>query len=357
MFVGGEFYYDSEWVSPTPTLSTAGMYFLNGGKACLLVIGEYLRDHGIDKILLPAYLCPSILAAFDHCGLAYGFYEVNTDLSINLADLSKKVDGYRAVYFINYFGFLQALPARNYLRSLRQNGLMLVEDNAQAGFSAHPIGDFVFNSLRKLAPYDGGYLITRLGVDAYLEKYRDQPNRRLAVIRDYRRGLYRYLFEGQGSHKTLTEMFELAERYYEEDFSVVGDPQERANIEQLDWPGIRQARRENYRYLLEKIAPISEISVIFPALQEDNLPLGLPVYFNGASRDLVYEELGQAGIGLTIHWEATRDDPRTNANRQAVDMAGRMLTLVIDQRTGRKQLDYLAENLARSVENAKTKGK
>ncbi len=353
MFVGGEFYYDGEWTAQTSTLSTGGMVFLNGGKACLLVIADYLRDHGVGKILLPAYLCPSILDAFDHCGLDYNFYQVNEDLSIDLDDLAKKAEDYRAVYFINYFGFRQAPQTCELLAELRESGRYVIEDNAQAGFPVHTIGDFVFNSLRKLVPYDGGYLRTPYDLAPYLAKYSSRPNRRLKVIRAYRTGLYRYLVEEVGSHRSLAGLFDRAERYYEEDWAVLGDSQERTSIEGLDWPGIQRARRENYRYLLAQVTAIPGVSVIYPALQEDNLPLGLPVYFNSVSRDAVNDELGEAGIGLTIHWDAISADARMQANHRAVAMAGRMLTLVIDQRTSRKQLDYLALNLVRGIETVK----
>ena len=124
------------WISRR--LSVEKRYFLNGGRACLAVIGDYLIDHGIDKILLPAYLCPSILDALERCGLAYGFYQVNEDLSIDLDDLTQKATAYKAVYFINYFGFLHSPEVRNYLKDLRENGVLVIEDNAQAGFTRSP---------------------------------------------------------------------------------------------------------------------------------------------------------------------------------------------------------------------------
>ena len=162
MFVGGEFYYDQGWMVDGPSIATENMYFLNGGAACLTVIGDYLVEHGIDRILLPAYLCPSIVIAFQRCGLAWDYYAVNADLSIDLDDLAKKVAGFKAVYLINYFGFYHNLATRLFFKQLQENGILVIEDNAQAGFSDHPSGDFVLNSIRKLAPFDGGYLITRL---------------------------------------------------------------------------------------------------------------------------------------------------------------------------------------------------
>lgn len=86
------------------------------------------------------------------------------------------------------------------------------------------------------------------------------------------------------------------------------------------------------------------------------MPLGLPVYFSGVSRDRVYDELGNAGIGLTIHWEDILSNPRTHGNCLAVDMANRMLTLMIDQRTSHKQMDYLVLNLIKGIAVARHHG-
>ena len=353
MFVGGEFYYDRDWFMDQPSHSAENWLFLNGGRACLAVIGDYLLEHSIHRILLPAYLCPSILDALERCGLEYGFYQVNEDLSIDLEDLAQKAGAFKAVYLINYFGFLHAPKVGSFLKGLREKGMLVVEDNAQAGFSGHPVGDFVFNSLRKLAPYDGGYLDTDLDIAPYLLKYQGRPNRRLPLIREYRQRLHDYLIDGIGSYKKLVDLYSRADRCYETDVVVEGDPGEQAQIERLDWEGIRRIRRENYRYLLGLIAPISEVKPIFPALQPANMPLGLPVYLNGVSRDTVYEHLGKNGIGLFIHWEELRHDPRTCSNSQAASMAGRMLTLAIDQRTSRAQMDFLAESLIKGIRHAK----
>jgi len=349
MFVGGEFYYDQDWFLDKPALSTEKRHFLNGGRACLAVIGDYLAGHGITRILLPSYLCPSILDALERCGLAYSFYQINEDLAIDLEDLSQKAGTHKAVYFINYFGFMHPPETRNYLKDLRKNGILIVEDNAQAGFTDHSTGDFVLNSLRKLVPYDGGYLDTDLDIAPYLSKYFGRPNRRLSLIREYRQQLRDYLIGGTGSYKKLVDLYSRADRFYETDLVIEGDPGEQQQIERLDWEGIRRIRRDNYRYMLDLISRIPEIKPIYPDLQPDAMPLGLPVYLNGVSRNDVYEHLGQNGIGLFIHWEELRHDPRTNGNSLAVSMAGRMLTLAIDQHTSRAQMDYLAKNLAEGI--------
>lgn len=352
MFVGGEFYEDTRWFVDKPGVSTENMIFLNGGKACLVVIAEFLLDHNIKKILLPSYLCPTIVSTLERCGLTCMDYQVNPDFSIDLDDLSQKVVGCPAVYFINYFGFLHPPEARNFLAGLRKKGILIVEDNAMAGFTGHTSGDFVFNSMRKLCACDGGYLITSFDVQPYIMKYRGRPNRRLPLIREYRKKLADYLYQDIDLYEELIRLYHLAESFYEADDLVEGDPQERWQIEHLDWQGIKQARRQNYLVLLDLIAGIPEFSPVFPALQEDNLPLGLPVYVSGVDRDWLLDALGNAGIGLTVHWEGLLNDPRLNGNRLAREMAGKILTLVIDQRTSHKQMDYLVQNIIRCIKKA-----
>lgn len=342
MFVGGEFYYDGWGKITQPVIDTRGMTFLNGGKACLIVISDYLLSRGIKRILLPSYLCPTIVDTLERCGLACDYYQVKRDFSIDLKDLQRQVEGHRALYFINYFGFQHAELEQNFISFLKEKGMLVVEDNAHAIFSVKTLGDFVFCSLRKLAPYDGGYLITPHDIAPFIEKRIGTPNRRLPLICEYRTRLADYLYKGIGRREDLVRLYEQAEQVYAEDMTVVGDAQEEEAIEHLDWNAIRARRHVNYGYLLGLIKDIPGIEPVFPLLPPDLAPLGLPVYVSAADRDRLFDALGESGIGLTVHWDALLHDPRLNGNKTAVEMAGRMLTLVTDQRWGHKHMDYQA---------------
>ena len=354
MFVGGEFYADERWTLERPGIDTSGLTFLNGGKACLIVIADYLRAQGIDSVLLPAYLCPDIVTTLERCGLDCAYYAMRPDLSIDLAYLERKAARQRAIYFINYFGFPHAPETQEVLKGLQRQGKLLIEDNAQVAFWTNSIGDFVFNSLRKFCAHDGGYLATHADVTTHIQCHQDAPNRRLAVIREYRARLAQYLYGNLDNYDELVRLYELSEQYYAEDMAVAGDPQEKDAIERMDWAGMRQARRKNYACLLKAIKDIPELTPIFPELTEDATPLGLPVYVTGISRDELWNRLGEAGIGLTIHWEGITLDARLNKDAIALGMAGRILTLAIDQRTSRTQMDYMVECIKGILREAKT---
>ncbi len=346
MFVGGEFYYDDLWLTPAPTFSFNGMYFLNGGQACLRVIGDYLQERGIEQVLLPEYLCPSIITTLEKSRLRCQFYKINEDLTIHLDDVVQKIDGQQAFYFINYFGFPPSASVCAFIKNLQQYGTLIIEDNAQTGFPPVSMGDFVFNSFRKLVPYDGAYLLSRFNLTTHISRYVGAVNRRLPIMREYRRRLKEYLLEGRGDYEHLTDLYQQAELAYETDEVVLGDHNEKTSIEHLNWQAIRQVRRENYLYLLNLLQSIPELTALFPKLPDNVMPLGLPVYVKPAIRDNVLDALGESGIGLLVHWEEICQYPQTCNNHQAVAMAQRMLTLTIDQRTSHKQLEYLAQKLA-----------
>ena len=346
LFVGGEFYYDERWQAEGTTDPSSGALFLNGGKACLTVICDYLRSHGIRRVLLPSYLCPTIVDTLESCGMACDYYNVAADFSIDTQDLAQQLRENQAVYFINYFGFSPSPAVLAYLQGLRQQQRFLIEDNAQAGFPPSSIGDFVFNSMRKLCPYDGGYLKTNLNLQPYLQPYQGQPNWRLQLIRQYRGQLRDYLFDDVGDYAVLEALYAQAEAYYASDAVVLGDEGERQQIERLDWPAIKRVRRQNYACLMQLIAGNRAITPIFPKLQTDNMPLGLPVYVHRKLRDQLNEYLGERGIGLTIHWEDLMTDPRLQNHTLAKELASRILTLTTDQYTSTEQLVYLAQTLA-----------
>jgi hypothetical protein len=275
------------------------------------------------------------------------------DFSIDLEDLKNKLTTNQAVYLINYFGFPHSVATRDFISDLQQKGKIVVEDNAQAGFLSPIIGNFAFNSMRKLVPYDGGYLITHYNMQPYINKYKNRPNNRLPLIREYRKKLYPYLENGEGSYDSLVSLFNLTEQLYAKDLVVLGDEVEKEQIERLDWVGIRHTRRQNYQYMSHLVKDIPEITPIYPTLMDGMMPMGFPVYISGVSRNSVNNKLGNSEIGLSIHWDDLLIDQRTNRNAIAVEMASNMLTLATDQRFTSIQMDYLARTLKESIASIK----
>jgi len=205
--------------------------------------------------------------------------------------------------------------------------------------------------MRKICACDSSYMATRINLSTFVDEYQGYLNHRLPLIREYRSLLPSYLFKERGCREDLERLFYQAESFYESDGVVIGDPLERQKIEHMDWTAIRKIRRENYNRLLEGISQLPALAPVYPSLQEDNMPMGLPVYLNGPDRDQLLETLADDSISLTVHWDALLTDPRTKTNPQTAEMASSIITLPVDQYTNSKQIEYLLAQLKKTLTN------
>lgn len=124
---------------------------------------------GADRILVPAFHCPSVPAAVRGAGMQPDFYRINANLTPVMEDVGRQLqDGARALLLIHYFGFRQ--DAEPYRRLCDQHGALLIEDCAHTFFgrSGDPLpgalGHYAIASTRKLFPLpDGGAAISASG--------------------------------------------------------------------------------------------------------------------------------------------------------------------------------------------------
>jgi dTDP-4-amino-4,6-dideoxygalactose transaminase len=122
------------------------------------------------KVLVPAYHCISMVEPLLQVGALPVFYALRDDLSVDLDDVARKIDGEtRGMTTVNYFGFAQDLSLLR--RFCDERGLCFVEDCAHSffgSFAGRPLGafgHFAIASLTKFFPVrDGGCLV--LGANA-----------------------------------------------------------------------------------------------------------------------------------------------------------------------------------------------
>ncbi len=340
-FVGGEFWYDPRYHSEAVNIPTLGMTYLNGGEAALRLICDYLGEQGIREILIPAYVCSTLVDAFDRYGFAYTFYRIGDDFRIDLDDLRSRAPGFKVLYVIDYFGYGFTDEEVTLLRQLKAQGLLIIEDDAQAAFNRASLANVRFNSLRKFVPFDGSLFYSDRDISQNLAKYVGLPNRRLAVIREYRRSFARLLADGAENFDVLNPLFDQSERYYYADLTVAGDPDERAAVEHLDWAAIETARKANHERLYDQLAGLPEIRIIFPKLSPAGPPLGFPIYVNDGRRDALLSYLRERYVYPTVHWDVL-NDTRINRLPQIVAMSANILTLILDQRFSLEDMDYEA---------------
>ena len=141
------------------------VYAYSSGRAALYQILKYLKlEKGVTSVLLPDYLCSSILVPIQKLGLEYSFYPIDEQLELqknSFAELYKKD---AAVLLINYYGLQDLSVQINSIRGIDEKAI-IIEDDVQAYYEfKKPLDDidFKFTSLRKtFAVPDGGLVKTK----------------------------------------------------------------------------------------------------------------------------------------------------------------------------------------------------
>ncbi|MEV4816298.1 DegT/DnrJ/EryC1/StrS family aminotransferase [Micromonospora tulbaghiae] len=239
-------------------------------------------------ILLPSFIGWSAhegSGVFDpvtELGLDPGFYDLTPDLAVDLSSLETRLaEGrYDVVVVIHYFGRTERAIGR--IRTLTdRHGALLLEDLAHAWFThalggpAGRTGEVSLYSLHKMLPMPGarGGMVT----------YRNPD--RLTGQRETAPELARYVIDH-------------------------------------DTPGIARQRRENFSALTNLLGTLPEMGdafeLMWPELDEDDVPQTLPVRILGAgreNRDHVYAEMNREGFGMVSLYhtliEHLRDHPTT----------------------------------------------
>lgn len=331
--IGGEFWYDPQLMNKTA--SKLPGFFLGGGQSCLYVICEYLKKVHVNNVLLPSYICPTLLDLFERQGLTYHFYEIHNDFSVDLSALANLLKADQAILFINYFGLSLKKNELKFFRLLKEEGHITIEDNVH-DLNVGYTGSFSFNSFRKFSPFSGGYLRTDYNITQIIKKMKVHSNY-FSTIRRARELKTAYVLKALGSENIYLDAFHSAEVLYYRTVSS-GDMVEMQNIKYLNLDAIKKKRIENYQYLLPKLQRIKAIEGIF-SNTEDRIPLGFPVYINTSLRDYLRLELMKQGIFLPVHWDL-RGEKRIHSS-YAKEISSRILTLVIDQRYTKEDMDRM----------------
>lgn len=308
---------------------TPDVYTYSSGRAALYQILKYLqKEKGTTRILLPDYLCSSVLVPVKALQFEYVFYPIDESLKlIKESFIASYING-DAILIINYYGLQDLSEEIAFIKSIDKNAI-IIEDNVQAYYEfKKDLGDvdFKFTSLRKtFAVPDGGLVKTK----HQLPKV-ETPN----TFGQYKAAaaLLKSMREGNFNDQIYLELFEKGE-------DLIDSEQEcgMSNIAEklygiVDEERVKVRRLNNARFLIEELAKIG-IKPLLP-LTDDHVPLFIPIALN--NRDVVRKSMFKNEIFCPIHW------PLEGLNiKRGKLMAESELSLIIDQRYGRRDMEKI----------------
>ena len=305
------------------------VYTYSSGRAVLYQILNYLKqDRGIMRVLLPDYLCSSVLVPVKALGLEFAFYQIDERLELEQDNLSKLYGDNTVIILINYFGLKNLETQIKAIRNIDERAI-IIEDDVQAYYEfLKPLGevDFKFTSLRKtFAIPDGGLVKTKHRMPVV-----DKPN----TFGQYKAAaaLLKSMREGNFNDKIYLELFEKGESLIDEEIECGMSRIAKKLYYYINDEHVKVRRLNNAHYLLEKLKKIG-IKPILP-LNEGYVPLFIPITLE--KRDVVRKAMFQKEIFCPVHWPLEGFE----LQRGRI-MAEKELSLIIDQRYGRKEMDEI----------------
>jgi dTDP-4-amino-4,6-dideoxygalactose transaminase len=311
--------------------------YLESGRSGIRVLCNDLED---DEVLLPEYICDSVLQCF--VGKKIKYYKLNSNLEINIEDLSDKINGRTSiVYLMHYFGSVQSKEINTYIAKKRtQYGFTIIEDTTHSIFSnTITIGDYCVCSLRKWFPIpDGGVLYSKRNLDRLNNKVNRQ-NKDINKI--YGMILKTLYLEGIIDTKELYRgIFQKSEKLLDERNEVLLMSEiSKWLLKFYNINEIVDKRRINYRQLENKLktfglSPICKI-------KDTDCPFTFPIKVN--NRDDFRNYLIKNNIYCAVHWPIQGTDLYDYEPSRT--LSEHIISLPIDQRYGKEDLDYLVDKI------------
>lgn len=298
-------------------------YCYASGRAALYQIAKHLmKTKSISEILLPDYLCDSIITTIESLGIRILFYPLDEHLILKQKDFKFLYKSNTPVMLINYFGMMNLHQQMLFIRSLDDHAI-IIEDDVQAYYEYQKdlgLADFKFTSLRKsFAIPDGGLVKTNEMLPRLTQPNTFAQYKLVGSIVKHLRGTY------IDDDSIYLQLFERGEEYInsnlEADMSIVSK-QLLANVD-LKYSAKR--RKINSQVIINGLQSMMHPPRQIIDYQYDKIPSFVPIYLN--NRDVVRKKLFDAFIFAPVHW------PIKNFNlTRGNDLASHELSLIIDQR-------------------------
>lgn len=338
MEIGSEFWLDSipsESKDELPKwLSKFGDVVLtSSGRGAITLLLHHLKPK-FKTVLMPAYICDSVILPFIEHGYSCCFYEVNEDLSPNIESVST----YKQIgifFHMGYYGFPTNFNLIEIITRLKSQSTVIVEDITHTLFSDYKRfegNDYYIASIRKWFGVPSGGLLASID-NSKIIKNNLSYNKNFSSLR--RQALLlksKYFKDGDEILKTLyLDLFTKAENLLDEDvlpYSI--DYLSKDLIAALDINGLIETRRLNYNILNNSLKDVNWIESVFTDISEEVCPMFYPVFIKNC-RNEIRKKLIEEKIYCPIHWPIP-DRIEFNKFKRSLEVYNMILSIPCDQR-------------------------
>lgn len=297
-----------------------GAIKFQSARAALRAVIEYA---GIETVLLPSYICDSVIQAVVDAGAVVDTYCL--DDALYPKGLSRTLPDKSVLLYVNYFGLCEANIARLLLEIPRKQ---LIIDNCQALF-APPTGALVciYSPRKFIGIPDGGLLFTS---GPKIEAPMDEDN---GSIERMKHLLLRLAYTARDGYPDFVE----SEKTLRNTKPLQMSRLTKRILSSIDISRVKSRRQENFAALAKRL---NEVNYYQWKLNSDSIPLCYPLILD-SDTEAIRMRLIRKGIFIPTYWPETKQrvsDPSVEHR-----LANCCLPLPIDHRYTPRQMNYLAD--------------
>lgn len=342
MEIGSEFWLESEKIiysKDTGWLEKYGNYQLtSSGRGAIYLLLEEINPKK-RKILLPSYICDSVISPFVHHGYQCAFYELNEDLSPSINSIMSH-DDIGVFLHMGYFGFPTNDNLKNIILNLKNRNTIIIEDVTHTLFSETQTlldNDYYIASIRKwMGLPSGGFFASKHELNSLKHKVL-LPNNFAEIRKKALLLKYQYLLTGDlGIKQEYETLFRLGENMliHEECPSNI-DAFSKNILDRLDISLLSENRKNNFIYLMEHLKEFQKITPVFATLPDTVCPLFYPIYIE--NRNDIKNLLIKFQIFCPVHWNVPEVLEITEF-RSVQNIYQKILSIPCDQRYGKEHM-------------------
>ena len=316
------------------------VYLLSGRTALEYIIRDILKYHDVKSVLLPSYCCHTMIEPFSRHGILVRFYDVYYDEINGLSIEIPRAKENEIFYNMTYFGFHKLVGACS--NKIYKDFMVVIEDRTHSWLSKESdfLADYSYVSYRKWTGFDAIAIANKR--NGTFSEYPEAINTEYSNLRKKAFVIKRnYMDFGIGEKQEFLDLFEEAEELLEKDYrGYKPSVDTMAAFLQLDTTSIARKRQQNARVLIDGLKDISEIELMFQTVQEDEVPLFVPVLLR-ENRAELRKQLIDNAIYCPIHWP--KSEFHKGISQRAENLYSQELSLVCDQRYGFDDMNRIVE--------------
>lgn len=310
------------------------------------------------RVLLPDYLCESMLMPFEDYHFEVHFYPIRRDFSIDTEKLNEIVRNVEPdlLYVMSYFGFDTLQNAKDLINNYQKQDIRILEDVTHSYYGEFDsfTPDYKIGSFRKWCGLEEGGFLWSSSLQEGMMFYEHRSSMINTNVLDLKKTCFdkKREYLNYNEQNDYVNLYEKSEWYLDTQVEIYSMSESvRKKLWIMGTDEIKKKRIHNFKLISERLKNIEGIIPTKIDRYEMGVPLYFPMYMEEGKRDFLRKCARDYDIYLPIIWpKSLKVDKYFVENR----IYENILCVPCDQRWEAKDILYMCDVIEKIMEEQKS---